>query len=179
MIGNAACVIAGNPDTGKTTTTFNLIEMGHIFLCEEVTPVDPGTLLVHPYPQVLGLDGDYAEKYRSLYPVTKGELKIPDSEMARYRPYAVGPEPVLLETILIPSYDPSGTRGIEKLTPGEVFTELLGYCFPPNTDDENLFDSVIKICEEAQIFKLRTKSLRSMQELLKELFDPIPEPLIP
>lgn len=131
MIGNAACVIAGNSDTGKTTTTFNLIEMGHIFLCEEISPVDPVTFLVHPYPQVLGLDGDYAEKYRSLYRVTKGELKIPDSEMARYRPYAVGPEPIPLETILIPAYDPSGTRGIEKLTPGEVFTELLGYCFPP------------------------------------------------
>ena len=169
MIGGTACVIAGNPDTGKTTTTFNLIEMGQIFLCEEVTPVDPETFLVYPYPQVLGLEGAYAEKYRSLYPVTNGELKIPDSHMARYRPYAVGPDPVHLETILIPAYDPSQTPGIEKLAPGDVFTELLGYCFPPNTDDEQLFDSVIRICERAQIFRLRTNSLRSMRELLKKL----------
>jgi len=41
MIGDSACVIAGDPDTGKTTTTFNLIEMGQIFLCEEVVPVNP------------------------------------------------------------------------------------------------------------------------------------------
>ncbi len=178
-IGNTACIIAGNPDTGKTTTTFNLIEMGQIFLCEEVTPVDPETLLVHPYPQVLGLDGDYAKKYRSLYPVKKGELEITDSEIARYCPYAVGSEPVLLKTILIPSYNPSGTTGIEKLAPDEVFTELLGYCFPPNTGDENLFDSVIKICEEAQIFRLRTNSLRSMRKLLTALFGPNPEPFNP
>jgi len=65
MIGDAACVIAGNPDTGKTTTTFNLVEMGQTFLCEEVTPVDPKTLLVHPYPQVLTIEGTYkAEIFR-------------------------------------------------------------------------------------------------------------------
>ena len=175
MTGDSACVIPGNPDTGKTTTTFNLVEMGPIFLCEEVTPVDPETFLVYPYPQVLTLSGTYAEKHLSLYPVTNGELKILDSKMARYRPYAVGSDPVPLKTILIPAYEPSETPGIEELSPGEVFTELLGYCFPPNTDEEHLFDSVIRICEEAEIFRLRTNSLRSMRQLLKELFGPNPE----
>lgn len=175
MIGDSACVIAGNPDTGKTITTFNLIEMGQIFLCEEVTPVDPETFLVYPYPQVLTLEGAYAEKYLALYPVQNGELKIPDSQMARYRPYTAGSDPVPLKTILIPAYDPSETPGIEELAPGEVFTELLGYCFPPNTDDEHLFDSVITICEKAEIFRLRTNRLQSMRELLKELFGPNPE----
>ena len=172
MIGDAACVIPGNPDTGKTTTTFNLIEMGQIFLCEEVTPVDPETFLVYPYPQVLTLEGAYTQKYQSLYPVQNGELRILDSEMARYQPYAVGSDPVPLKTILMPAYDTSQTPGIEKLSPGEVFTELLGYCFPPNRDDEHLFDSVIRICEEAEILRLRTNSLQSMRELLKELFGP-------
>lgn len=169
MIGDTACVIAGNPDTGKTTTTFNLIEMGHTFLCEEVSPVDPETLLVYPYPQVLTVDGTYAERYRSRYPVQNGTLKIFDSRMARYHPYAAGSDPVPLKTLLIPAYDPSQTPGIEKLSPDEVFTELLGYCFPPNTDDEHLFDSVIRICEAAEIFRLRTNSLQSMRELLKKL----------
>ncbi|MBT3257537.1 MAG: hypothetical protein HN366_13935 [Deltaproteobacteria bacterium] len=175
MIGDAACVIPGNPDTGKTTTTFNLVEMGHIFLCEEVSPVDPETLLVYPYPQVLTLDGTYAEKHRSLYPVQNGELKILDSRMARYHPDAAGSDPVPLKTILMPAYGPSQTPGIEELTPGEVFTELLGYCFPPNRDDEHLFDSVIRICEAAEIFRLRTNSIQSMRELLKELVGPNPE----
>ena len=176
MIGDAACVIPGNPDTGKTTTTFNLIEMGHTFMCEEVTPVDPETLLVYPYPQVLTLDGTYAETYRSRYPVQNGTLKIFDSRMARYGPNAAGSDPVPLKTILMPAYDPSQTPGIEKLTPGRLFTELLGYCFPPNGDDEHLFDSVIRICEAAEIFRLRTNSIQSTRELLKELFGPNPEP---
>jgi len=172
IIGDTACVIAGNPDTGKTTTTFNLIEMGQIFLCEEVTPVDPEAFLVHPYPQVLTIEGAYAEKYLSHYPVENGELKILGSQMARYHPYAAGSDRVPLKTILLPAYYPSETPGIEKLSPGEVFTELLGYCFPPNTDDEHLFDSVIRICEKAEIFRLRTNSLQSMRQFLKELFGP-------
>jgi len=176
VIGDTACVIAGNPDTGKTTTTFNLIEMGHIFLSEEVTPVDPETFLVYPYPQVLTLSRTYAEEHLSLYSVQNGELKILGSQMARYHPYAVGSDPVPLKTILIPAYDPSETPGIEKLAAGEVFTELLRYCFPPNTDDEHLFDSVIRICEKSEIFRLRTNSIQSTRELLKELFGPNPEP---
>ncbi|GEM_PF-1055475 len=179
MIGDTTCVIPGNPNTGKTTTTFNLVEMGHIFLCEEVTPVDPETFLVYPYPQVLTLEGTYAEKYRSLYPVQNGELKILDSQMARYRPYAVGSDPVPLKIILMPAYDTSQKPGIEELTPDRVFTELLGYCFPPNGDDEHLFDSVIRICEAAEIFRLRTNSLQSMRGLLNELFGPNPEPYEP
>jgi len=174
MIGDSACVIPGNPDTGKTTTTFNLIEMGQIFLCEEITPVDPETLLVYPYPQVLTIEGAYAEKYLALYPVQNGELKILDSQMARYRPHSAGSYQVPLKTILMPSYDSSGTPGIEKLTPGKVFTELLGYCFPPNRNDEHLFDSLIRICEETEIFRLRTNSLQSTRDLLKELFGPNP-----
>jgi len=176
-IGNAACVIPGNPDTGKTTTTFNLVEMGKRFLCEEVTPVDPETFLVYPYPQVLSLDGVYAEKYQSLYPVTNGILNVLDFQTARYRPHTAGSDPVPLKTILIPAYDPSGTSEIEALTPGEVLTELLGYCFPPNKDDEYLFDSIIRICEAAEIFRLRTNSPQSMRKLLKELFDPNSESL--
>ncbi len=175
MIGGSACVIPGNPDTGKTTTTFNLIEMGQIFLCEEVVPVDPETLLVYPYPQVLTLSAAYAEEHLSLYPVKNGELKILDSLIARYHPYTAGSNPVPLKTLLLPAYDPYGTPGIEKLAPEEAFTELLGYCFPPNTNDEHLFDSVIKISEESEIFRLRTNSLQSMRELLKDLFGPNPE----
>ena len=94
--------------------------------------VRPGQKQLSAYdPQVLTLEGAYAEKYLSHYPVQKGELKIPDPQMARYHPYAAGSDPIPLKTILMPAYDPSETPGIEELAPGEIFTELLGYCFPP------------------------------------------------
>ncbi len=169
-IDGFSCLIVGDPDTGKTTTTFNLIEMGKTFLCEEVSPIDPGTLLVYPYPQVLTMSRSYVEEYLSLYPIREGELRPFDSDVARYHPFRAGDGPVPLKTILVPAYSPFGKPGIEELSPGEILTELLRYCFPPNTDEEYLFDSVIKICEESQIFRLRTNGLRSTRGLLKELF---------
>ena len=178
-IGETACVISGNPDTGKTTTTFNLVEMGGLSLCEEITPVDPETFMVYPYPQVLSLDAAYMKKYQSLQAVKQGKLNQLDFQTVRYRPHTAGSEPVPLKTILIPAYDPYGTPGIETLTPSEVFTELLGYCFPPNTDDEYLFDSVIRICEGVGIFRLHSNSLQSMRKLLKEFFGPNLEPSTP
>jgi hypothetical protein len=42
-IDGVGCLIAGYPDTGKTTTAFNLIEMGGLFLSEEVCPADKPT----------------------------------------------------------------------------------------------------------------------------------------
>jgi len=165
-----ACLIAGDPDTGKTTTTLNLIEMGAMFLCEEVAPVNPTTPLVHPYPQVLTLSRTCAEEYLSLYPFQSGELTIVDSQTARYHPFEAASGPVPLKTILIPGYDPFGTSRAEELLPADVFTELLGYCFPPNGDEEQLFDSVIRICEKARIFRVQAVSLQSLRECLREVF---------
>lgn len=169
--GDFACVVVGDPDTGKTTTTFNLIEMGHMFLCEGVCPVDPETLLVYPYPQVLSMSRAYAEKYLLLNRVKKGEITLFDSDLARYRPFQAAKVPLPLKTILLPAYDPSSTPGVEDLSPGHVLTDLLSYCFPPNTDDEYLFDSVIRICEESELFRIHANNLQSMRQLLKELFD--------
>jgi hypothetical protein len=171
-VNGFASLIVGDPDTGKTTTTFNLVEMGMGFMCEEVSPVDPQTLLVHPYPQTLSLSRAYAEEYLSIHPIRQGDLKLFDSDIARYRPFRAIDEPVPLKTILLPAFHPSGSPGIELLSPGEVFTELLRYCFPPNTDDERLFDSVIRICEESDIFRVRTNNIPSLQNLLIELFGP-------
>lgn len=170
-IQGTGCLIAGDPDTGKTTTTLNLIEMGQVFLCEEVAPVEPDACLVHPHPQVLTLSRAYAEIYRSSYPVRNGTLKTFGKHMARYYPSKAGPDPVQLKTILIPSYAPGKTPGIDALSAADVFTELLGYCFPPNGGEEHLFDAVIKICENVRIFRVRSYHIESMRRCLQEIFD--------
>lgn len=169
QIGDSACIIPGNPDTGKTITTLNLVELGAVFLCEEVAPVDPETLLVYPYPQVLSLDASYAKTHQSLYSMQNGKLQIVSPHMARYCPIRTGTDPVPLKTILLPKYDPLGKTGVEKVKPEDALTELLGYCFPPNTDDERLFDSVIKVCNTIDIIRLQTNSVQSLRLLLQEL----------
>ncbi len=169
QIGNDGWMIAGNPDTGKTTTTFQLIEIGGLFMCEEVCPVAPEPFLIHPYPQVLTMSRSYAEAFCAMRPVKEGKLTMPNSTLARYAPKRAAPGPVPLHVILLPVYDPACTPAIQSLSPETVLTELLSYCFPPNGDDERLFDAVISISERCRIFRLRTNGLQSTRRLLTEL----------
>ena len=55
VLGDAALAVVGHPDTGKTTTTFQLVELGLDLLCEEVTVVDPDTAEAFPFPHTLSL----------------------------------------------------------------------------------------------------------------------------
>ena len=72
MAGNAACLIIGNPDAGKTTTTFNLAEFGHAVLCEEIALVHPETHRVEPFPQSLALGRAFLESTLAEFPATCG-----------------------------------------------------------------------------------------------------------
>ena len=125
-----AIVIAGHPDTGKTTTTFQLVELGLDFVSEEVTPVDADSLLVHPFFHVPTLSRPYAEASAAQFPVTAGTLTYPDARIARYAPGRVQREPVAIATILLPRFDPSCEPRLEAVTPGGVLAEILEVLFP-------------------------------------------------
>ena len=169
VLQDTAIVVVGRPDTGKTTTTFQLVELGLGLLCEEVTPIDPATGMVQPFPQVLTLARAYAEEFRSRHPVTKGTLRFPDASMARYAAKAISTRPVPLGVVLFPSFDPSGESVLEEVRPGRVLTEMLPHCFAPAAGDERLYDNVIRLIDRCRLFKLRTSGIDSARERLVEL----------
>jgi len=162
-------VTVGHPDTGKTTTTFQLVELGLELLCEEVTPIDPSTIRVHPFPGVLTLDRRYAEAFRASYPVTGGALTYHSVEMARYAAGRVRKEAVPLGALLFPAFDPSCRPRLEALSPAEVLTDIFQYCFTPTVDDEQLYDSVIRVIERCRLFRMHTRDIESARGLLVEL----------
>lgn len=164
-----AIVTVGHPDTGKTTTTFQLVELGLELLCEEVTPIDPAAVRVHPFPGVLTLDRRYAEAFRSRYPVTRGAITYHGAEMARYTARHVRKEAVPLGAMLFPAFDPSCRPKLEVLSPAEVLTDIFQYCFAPTVDDEQLYDSVIRVIERCRLFRMHTRDIESARGLLVEL----------
>jgi hypothetical protein len=50
-----AIMIAADSGTGKSTTTWALLQHGFNYLSDELAPVDPGNLDIHPYPHALCL----------------------------------------------------------------------------------------------------------------------------
>jgi hypothetical protein len=161
-----AIITVGHPDTGKTTTTMQLIELGLTMLSEEVTPIDPDLRLVHPFPHNLTLARHYAEAFSHLYPVTRGVLTYPGADMARYAPHATHGTPATPIAFLFPAYHPDHTPRLAEVSPADVLTELLQYCFAPHTGDEQLYDSVIRVVERCRVFRLQTNSIESARALL-------------
>lgn len=169
-----AIVVVGRPDTGKTTTTFQLVELGLDLLCEEITPIDPTTRMVQPFPQVLTLARHYAEEFRSRYPVTGGTLSFPAPAVARYAAARVARQPVPLSVIVFPAFDPSCQPTLEEVDPGQMLTDLLQHCFPPALGDEQLYDAVIRLITQCRLFRLRTCGIASARERLLELIAKLP-----
>lgn len=166
----AACLIAGKSEAGKTSTTFILVETGKAFLCEEIAPVDPESRLVHPFPLALSMSRRFAREYRSLFTVKKGRLEDMGRKLSRYVPHRAAKLPLPLRMIVLPSYDPSFSPDIIPLSPGEALPEILECCFPPNTNEEKFFESVIRIVTGCRIFRLRTNGIAATRNLARRLF---------
>ncbi|MFC2165491.1 hypothetical protein ACFLT2_10920 [Acidobacteriota bacterium] len=169
-VGDKACIIAGNPDTGKTTTTFNLVEMGHKFMCEEIAFLDTESGEVLPYLQTPSLDKEFIKVVKERFPVKRGEISPTGLFSVRYRPQLIQKEPMELSTIVVPRRDPDAQPEIIPLKPGEFLTEFLSYCFEPNVDMENFLDNVITVLEKTQIVRLVYRDILDCREGLRQLF---------
>ena len=162
-----ACLIAGKPEAGKTSTTFIMVEMGKDFLCEEMAPVDPSSRLVHPFPLALSMSRNFAQEYSSCHSVKKGRLEDMGQRFSRYVPYRAGKLPFPLRMIILPCYNPSFSPSMVSLSPGEALPEVLECCFPPNRSEEELFDSVIRLLTGCRIFRLFTNGIEAAMDLLR------------
>lgn len=168
-LGEQAIVTVGHSDTGKTSSTFQLIQLGLELVAEEVTPVDPATLRVHPFPQVLTLSRRYAEQSAASYPIAGGTLRYHDATMARFAPARVHARPVPIAAMLFPRFDPACAPRLEQVTPGEVLTETFRYCFPPQVAEEQLYDNVIRILERCHLWRVHTRDIASSRTLLADV----------
>lgn len=172
--GDHAVVTVGLSDTGKTSSTFQLIELGLDLIAEEVTPVDPMTLAVHPFPQVLTMSRRYAETFAALHPVRRGTLVYHDALMARYHPRQVRRTPVQIHTLLFPKYDPACHPRLEPVSPGDVLAEVLRYCFPPVGSDEQLYDHVIRVLQHCHLWRVHSRDVASARTLLGSMVEMLP-----
>ena len=168
-VAGRAHLIAGHPDTGKTTSTFQLVELGHSFLCEEIALVDPDTLAVEPHLRTLGLDACYLDEFARKYPIERGEVDWLDNRLARYLPQRVRLEPARLETVFLPRFRPGRGSYVEELDPGDVLPEILGYCFAPNVEEEVFFARVIRVLESCRIVRIQFDGVATARDLWKRL----------
>jgi hypothetical protein len=168
-VGEGACLIAGKPEAGKTSTTFIMVEMGKDFLCEEMAPVEPLSRLVHPFPLPLSMSRTFAKEYGSCHSVKKGRLEDIGNRFSQYVPHRAWKRPLPLRMIILPFYNPGFTPDMVSLSPGEALPDVLECCFPPKRSEEKLFDSVINLVTGCQIFRLFSNGIEATKDLVRRL----------
>jgi hypothetical protein len=168
---SGAWLVAGDPDSGKTSTTFQLLQLEQSFLCEEISLYDPVTRFIHPYPQTLALDQRYVSEFGSRFPIGGGELISLDEGITRFIPDRFAASPVPLATVLLPRYRAGEEPSILELRSEVVLTEVLRYCFRPSIDEERLFDVVIDLLEHARLLRVTYGDLGQARDLYRGLLD--------
>ena len=169
-VGDGVCLIAGDPEAGKTTTTFHLVELGHAFMSEEITFIDSGAGTVHPFPQSLALESAFIEEASRFFPLTGGDIHPLNPYLVRYAPKNVRFSPLKMTTILVPDRGPGASAGICSLGPGDFLTEFMGYCFEPKEGLERFMDSVIGLLEKCRILRLHYRDSAECRRQLQSLF---------
>ena len=166
---NGAWLLAGDPDSGKTSSTFQLLELGQSFLCEEIAIYDPVRREVHPYLQTLSLNRRYVDLYRSSRSVEAGSVHELDENLSRYLPHRVETSPQRLSALLLPRYRPHAIAGIEELPAAEALTEVLGYCFQPSAGEERLFDALIDLLDTVTVLRVTYRDMAEARDLYSGL----------
>jgi hypothetical protein len=164
-------LLLGNSGSGKSSTTFQLAELGHPCLCEEITLCNPSSWRVVPYPQTLALSEDLITEFTADFPL-RGRLHRLAPAIVRYRPH---PSPSAedsarpIEHILLPEFRVGTKTRFDSVTAEEALPEVLGYSFPPNVETETQFDRMIELLERVEITRFLYSSAGAARAALSDL----------
>ncbi|MCP4203164.1 MAG: hypothetical protein GY769_14675 [bacterium] len=167
-----ACLMLGNSDSGKSSTTFQLAELGHPVLCEEITLCDPASWRVFPYPQTLSLSESLIAEFTANFPV-HGRLHRLVPPVVRYEPCRFGNDAAPTDRatrILLPRFQVQADTRFESIRAEDALPEVLGYSFPPNVETETQFDRMIELLERVEIARFVYSSAAAARAALSELF---------
>jgi hypothetical protein len=169
VVDGAACLLMGRADSGKSSTTFQMVELGHPFLAEEIAVVDAEGR-VRPHLQSVALDPRVVSDFRGAHTLEHGRLLPLDELLVRYLPQRVSNGPAPLETIVLPFYRPTSAARVESLGLEETLIELLGYCFEPQGDQELFIERLIELFTSARLLRLSYPHAAGARAALAELF---------
>lgn len=163
-------MIAAESGTGKSTTSWALLQHGFRYLSDELAPVDPVNLVVHPYPHALCLKatppGPYPLPEQTVR--TEKTLHVPVSCLPAP---AVG-TPVPLRALLFLQRDadsvgPSHTG----LSAAEAGARLYGNTLNALAHSGHGLDAAIRISGAVPAYTVHAGDLQATCELISELVE--------
>jgi len=163
-------MIAAVSGTGKSTATWALLQHGFDYLSDELAPVDPLTLLVHPYPHALCLKtrppGPYPLPEALLR--TEKTLHIPVDSL----PAAVVSQPAPLRALIFLQRDsarPVTVPSYTRVSPAEAGARLYANTLNALAHPGSGLDAAIRIAGAVPAFNVQAGGLQATCELISDL----------
>jgi len=161
-----ACMLIGPSKSGKSTTTWALLHQGFRYLSDELAPVDPKTLQVHPYPRSLWLRRvSPGAGHRGRKIQTGWMLCIPTNEF----PGGAVDRPIPLDAVFFVRHNPQSPHpSLRTVARSTAIAQILASALNPGAHSGHGLDAAIEIATRAACYQLLTADLDETCAIVKE-----------
>jgi hypothetical protein len=162
-----AYLLAAESGGGKSTTTWALLHHGFRYLSDELSPIDPRSLKVFPYPHALCL-----KRRPSDYPLPAGTV---DLGRTLHVPVDLLPseaitEPVPLAGLFLVSYRPDlDAPELRSVTAAEAGARLYLTALNALSHASRGLDAAVHIAEQVPCFAIHTAGLPATCALIRSV----------
>jgi len=165
-------MIAADSGTGKSTTTWALLQHGFNYLSDELAPIDPVTLDIHPYPHALCLKAIPPGPYPLPADTVETDRTMHIPAKALPNPPVSSPKP--LSAIFFLRRDSQlSAPSYAEVSPAEAGARLYANTLNALAHPGRGLDVAINITGAVPAFILDAGELKATCELITELTDSI------
>jgi hypothetical protein len=169
-LGGRAVLLVAPSGTGKSTTTWALSHHGFRYLSDELAPIDPGTLRVHPFPRALHLKAKPPERYplSSTRGRTGRSIHVAPGDL----PGGVCGDSLRLGALVFLHRAPGTTAdAIRPVSAAEAAATLLANALNPLAHPGDGLDAAVAVAGTTPCFSLRLADVDSTCRLLKRTIE--------
>jgi len=166
--GGRVTLIVAQSGTGKSTTSWALLQHGFRYLSDELAPIDPTSLDVYPYPHALCLKAAPPEPYRLPENVVRTEntIHIPVGDL----PSAAVTQPCPLRALVfLQRNSDKPAPALAQVSPAEAGARLYANTLNALAHPGSGLDVAIRIAKAVPAFVVNAGDLQATCELISEL----------
>lgn len=169
-------ILAGTSGVGKSTLTAGLLARGCKYFCDEITLIEPGTLLLRAFPKAINLKSGSFETVRELnLPLAREcrHIKKHKGPVGFLSPRAIEPlcvaDPCPVCYVIFPHYTESVKPCLRPVTRTQAAFRLTGCALNRAAFGVQAPAILTEIVRHAQCYSLETGDLQPSCELLESL----------
>jgi hypothetical protein len=161
-----ACLLAAEAGSGKSTTAWALLHHGFRYLSDELSPVDPDTMQVFPYPHALCLKQVPPPEYP--LPAETIDLGRTLHVPVRSLPSEVIPGPRPLGAAFLVKYRPElSAPELHAISSAEASARLYLTALNALSHPNHGLDAVLRIAEHVPCFAIHSAGLSATCALIR------------